>query len=61
MTVALTEHAAKAIIAALLGAGLGWGANALTLSGRVAAIEAALVRIESRLYVAPTPAPVAQK
>ncbi len=61
MNVALTEHAAKAIIAALLGAGLGWGANALTLSGRVAAIEAALVRIESRLYVAPAQAQAAPK
>lgn len=30
---------AGAVFAGLVGAGLGWGANALTLSGRVDALE----------------------
>lgn len=29
----------SALLAGLVGAGIGWGANALTLSGRVAALE----------------------
>ena len=40
----------------MLGLVVGWGGNALTLSGRVSAIEASLVRIEARLYGAPAPA-----
>jgi len=56
----LGEHAAKAIIAGLLGAGIGWGANALTLSGRVSAIEQSLVRIEARLYPAAPRPPASQ-
>lgn len=36
-----------------IGAVIGWGANSLTLSGRVDAIEKSLTRIEQLLYVAP--------
>ena len=39
----------KAVAVAVAGSVLGWSANALTLNGEVKAIEAALVRIESRL------------
>lgn len=39
----------KAAITALVGAAIGWGANALTLAGRVGAIEQGQARIESRL------------
>lgn len=34
---------------AMLGAAVGWGANALTLGGRVDAVERGLQRIESQL------------
>lgn len=43
----------KALAAAGAGAVgviIGWGANALTLGGRVAAIESAQARIESMVY-----------
>lgn len=39
----------KAAGTALIGAAIGWGANGLTLGGRVSAIEQALARIEQRL------------
>jgi len=39
----------KAIAAAVAGGLIGWTASALTLSGRVTAIEQSLVRIEARL------------
>jgi hypothetical protein len=39
----------KAIAAAVAGALVGWTASALTLTGRVTAIEQTLVRIEARL------------
>ena len=45
----MTGHAGKAIAAAVAGAIIGWGANALTLSGRVAAIERGQERIEAQL------------
>jgi hypothetical protein len=57
----------KTVGSALVGLLLGWGANALTLSGRVTAIEATLIRIEARLYpaavasVTPSPAPTPAK
>lgn len=43
----------KAAISAGAGAVIGWGANSLTLNGRVDAIEHSLQRIEQLLYVAP--------
>lgn len=49
----MREHAAKLIVTGLAGAVIGWAAQALTLGGRVAAIEAALQRIEARLYSPP--------
>lgn len=61
MTMAVTDASARAVVAALLGAAIGWGGNALTVGGRVSAIEAALVRIEARLYVAAPAAPGAAK
>lgn len=39
----------QALGTTIAGALIGWGAQALTLGGRVAAIEAAQVRIEVRL------------
>lgn len=44
------HHLAPLLLPAIVGALIGWAGNALTLSGRVAAIEASLVRIEARLY-----------
>ncbi len=53
----MMEHAAKAVMAALVGTVLGWGGHALTTAGRVDAIERTLQRIESRLdAIAATPA-----
>jgi hypothetical protein len=53
----MDETLVKAVAGAVLGLVVGWGGNALTLSGRVSAIEASLVRIEARLYgAAPAPA-----
>jgi len=54
----MREHIAKALATGLAGAVIGWAGNALALNGRVAAIEAALVRIEARLYANPTPQPL---
>lgn len=45
----MTEHVLKAGAAAVAGALIGWAANALTLSGRVAAIERGQERIEAQL------------
>lgn len=45
----MREHAAKALVAGLAGAVIGWAGNALTLAGRVTAIEASLIRIEARM------------
>ena len=45
----MLEHFGKAIAVGLLGAALGWGGAALTLSGRVDAIERGLLRIEAQL------------
>ena len=36
-------------VVAVLGAAVGWGANALTLAGRVEAIEHGLERLESQM------------
>ena len=47
----MKEHFGKAVAAALAGALAGWVGNALTLVGRVDAIEKSLVRIEQRLDV----------
>lgn len=47
------DNLIKAGGAAILGAVIGWSAQALTLGGRVSAIEATLLRIESHLYHAP--------
>lgn len=53
----MREHAGKALLAALAGAVIGWAGNALTLAGRVTAIEASLIRIETRLDLhSPIPA-----
>lgn len=49
----MREHATKAIAAGLAGALFGWFSHALTLGGRVSAIEQSLVRIEARLYATP--------
>lgn len=43
------EAVLKVAVSALLGAGIGWAANALTLSGRVDAIERGQARIEAQL------------
>lgn len=44
-----TEGIAKAVIAAAAGTFIGWAGSALTLTGRVDAIERTLQRIESRM------------
>jgi hypothetical protein len=49
----LLEKAALALATAIIGALVGWASTALTLTGRVAAIEASLQRIEQLLYVTP--------
>lgn len=49
----VTEHAGKiaaAVVAGVAGAAIGWSAQALTLSGRVAAIEASQARIEAMMH-----------
>lgn len=49
----MSEHlgkAAAAALAAVVGLVVGWAGTALTLTGRVSAIEATLQRIEARLY-----------
>lgn len=45
----MSDAVLKAIAAAVVGGIIGWSANALTLTGRVSAIEATLSRIEQRL------------
>lgn len=45
----MPEKLVSLALSGLLGAGLGWGAQALTLSGRVAAIEAGQARTEVML------------
>lgn len=45
----LQHRVLTAIATGLAGAVLGWSANALTLAGRVSAIEAGMVRIEAHL------------
>lgn len=39
----------KAIMSLITGAVLGWSASALTIAGRVSAVEGSLSRIEQRL------------
>lgn len=49
----MTEHAGKvlaALVAGLIGAGVGWSAQALTLAGRVDAIEQSQARVEAMLH-----------
>ena len=45
----LVHKALHALIAAALGAGVGWSAQALTLSGRVTAIEHGMERLEAQM------------
>lgn len=45
----LHGHLAKAIAGLITGAVLGWSASALTIAGRVSAVEGSLSRIEQRL------------
>lgn len=51
----------KALAGAIAGALFGWTASALTLSGRVTAIEQSLIRIEARLDRAPVVAQLEQQ
>lgn len=45
----MSDHIVKAAAGVLAGAVVGWVGNALTLAGRVEAIEKAVLRIEVRL------------
>ncbi|MEN9924381.1 MAG: hypothetical protein RL268_507 [Pseudomonadota bacterium] len=45
----LAHKVLSSLVFALLGAGVGWAAQALTLSGRVAAIEHGMGRIEAQM------------
>lgn len=47
----MRDKAVQLVLSAVLGTGIGWAANALTLTGRVAAIEAGQSRIEQQLAV----------
>lgn len=47
------ETLLKAAVGALVGGVVAWSASALTLAGRVTAIEQSLIRIEARLYAPP--------
>lgn len=47
----MSDHIIKAIAAALAGAAISWVASALTLTGRVEAIEKSLARIEARMEI----------
>lgn len=49
MTEAVHHRLLVGIVTGLIGAVLGWSANALTLAGRVSAIEAGMLRIEAHL------------
>lgn len=44
-----TETLTRAIVTGLAGAVIGWSASALTLAGRVSAVESTLIRIEAHL------------
>lgn len=57
----MSEHVIKAVAGAVVGVLLGWSANALTLGGRVEAIEKSVARIESRLFPPPTVAHTQEK
>ncbi len=46
---------AKALVGAIAGGVIGWSGTALSMGGRVAAIEATLIRIEKRLDQFTTP------
>lgn len=50
MTLEIGTKVAAAAVSALIGVAIGWGANALTLSGRVHAIEQGQLRIELLLH-----------
>lgn len=50
MTNDVTQRVAGGVVAALLGVVVGWGGTALTLAGRVDAIEAGQLRIELLLH-----------
>lgn len=54
------QKVAIAVATTLAGVVIGWAGTSLTLTGRVSAIEASLVRIEARLYMT-TPPPVKEK
>lgn len=45
----LHGHLLKAIMGVIAGAVLGWSASAMTIAGRVDAVEKTLGRIETRL------------
>jgi hypothetical protein len=53
----LVKAIAGAVAGAIAGAVMTWTATALTLTGRVTAIERSLERIEARLIQASTSAP----
>jgi len=53
----LIKAVAGAVAGAIAGAVMTWTATALTLTGRVTAIERSLERIEARLITSTTPAP----
>lgn len=55
----MSDTVQKAVVAAVVGGLLGWVGNALTLGGRVSAIEQTLVRIEARLYATANTQPAA--
>jgi len=49
----INEHAGKVlatIVAGVVGAAIGWSAQALTLAGRVNAIEASQARVEAMIH-----------
>ena len=52
----MSDHIVKAAAGVLAGAVVGWVGNALTLAGRVEAIEKAVLRIEVRLEQQKQPA-----
>lgn len=45
----LVHKVLSSLVFALLGAGVGWAAQALTLAGRVSAIEHGMERIEAQM------------
>lgn len=52
----MTDTITKALVAAVAGGVVGWTGTALTLGGRVTAVEASLARIETKLDRVLTPA-----